>query len=226
MNNHQVVQRALEILLEHIMPFIEDKMNTLYGSNFWPYLENGDCTKSKLMSDSGGEVNSFKKYKDVLFYLNALIKNWSAFQGYFPSSNYVLCLCHSIKYFRNRWAHQSQFSLRETHRFVDEVQVLVEQISGYSNAEIENLRKYVLELYYSEEVTKANIQEQNNLICYANSSNLSLPQSSLVIQDEAMTEHNDKMNLNSLHEANFQKVLTENQNNAKDKYIITYYEEN
>jgi hypothetical protein len=228
MNNLQIVQSSLEILLNFLKPFVEDNLIKIYGDRYLVYLENGDCIISKVLSDKSQENSSFKKYKDVLFYLNGIIKNWSVLQNLFVSPNYALCLCHSIKHFRNKWAHQDNFSYRETHRLVDEVQTLLEQIN-VNCLEIDNMRKYTLEVYYSEEVSKFQANKSNNFY------NINLQDDSPMLdscginncnyQKEAIITNITTNDNNALHEANFQKILKSSQNNPNDKYIISYFDE-
>jgi hypothetical protein len=228
MNNLQIVQSALEILLNFLKPFVEDNLIKIYGDRYMVYLENGDCIISKVLSDKSQENSSFKKYKDVLFYLNGLIKNWSVLQNLFVSPNYALSLCHSIKYFRNKWAHQDNFSYRETHRLVDEVQTLLELIN-VNCLEIDNMRKYTLEVYFREEVSKFQANKSNNFY------NINLQDDSPMLdscsinysnyQKEATIINTTTNDNNALHEANFQKILKSSQNNPNDKYIISYFDE-
>ncbi len=114
-------------------------------------MENGPGYEMQPMQDYSDSLNK-GKYKDVLFYLNAMIKNWNLFKGLFKT-NYPLCLCHDIKFFRNKWAHQSLFSSREAYRCIDQCQALLEEceLDAY---EIDILRKEVLEYLYRDELSK------------------------------------------------------------------------
>jgi hypothetical protein len=230
MNNLQIVQRALEILLDFLKPFVENKLMTLYGERYWVYLENGDCFLSKVTTEKPNENSNFIKYKDVLYYINGIIKNWSVFQTQFILPNYSLCLCHSMKHFRNKWAHQDNFSFRETHRLLDEVQTFLEHLN-MSCSEIDNMRKYMLELYFTEEVSKYQANKGDNI---NNIYNLTQEEDSLMLDNTAINFQKESASImnksgndsNSLHEANFQKLLQSNQNNPNDKYIISYFDEN
>lgn len=184
MEYFHLVQSALEMVLRGIQPFIEEVLQNVYGSEYWVYMEGGlvgckpgamDNKISDQMKDfSYSSVNANKKYKDVLFYVNAMIKNWEIFRGLFPTG-YALCLCYNIKYFRNKWAHQSPFTTRELYRFFDECQALLEEIKA-DVGEIDGIRKAVMEMYYNEEVSKAlNLNTGNSQNVISSNPNLVLP---------------------------------------------------
>jgi hypothetical protein len=150
MEYKQIIQNALDVLKKQLEKFLELKLRDCYGDEFYIYMENGPKVNPNHMIDIN-IYNSKTKYKDVLYYLSAFIKNWEfPFKNLF-SNNYSLTLCHSIKYFRNRWAHQSVFTLRETYRLMDEGQALLEELN-MDHSEIEIIRKSVLEMLVEEEV--------------------------------------------------------------------------
>ena len=164
-----IIQNALEILLKNLKPFIEDSLINLYGNEYLFYMEHGIKAYSDISINNINsmkdynlnlELSNNKKYRDVLFYINALIKNWDGIKNLFKT-NYILCLSHDIKFFRHKWAHQSNFTTRELYRFVDQCQAFIEEFGG-EVYEIEILRKAVLEYLYNEEVNKALI---NSGIC-------------------------------------------------------------
>jgi hypothetical protein len=179
MEYKQIIQNALDILKKQLEKHLELKLRDCYGDEFYVYLENGPKVNPNNMMDKN-LYNSKTKYKDVLYYLNAFIKNWEfPFKNSF-NNNITLTLCHSIKYFRNRWAHQSLFSVRETYRLIDECQALLEELQ-LDHSEIDVIRKSVLELLANEEVKSdklgttpkidpiVNIKPQNNV--YVNPNN-------------------------------------------------------
>jgi hypothetical protein len=157
MDCHLIIQNCLEILLTQLEPVIHSTTSQIYGNDYLIYLEYGpkaanlSLTEMKDYAIHFNHPLNLRKYKDLLFYLNSIIKNWETLKGLFKT-NYVLCLCHSLKYFRNKWAHQSKFTKRELHRFIDECQVLLEEFDVKSD-EIDLIRKHALEAYYHEEVT-------------------------------------------------------------------------
>lgn len=173
------VQSCLDILKRQLQNYLEEILMKIYGEDYILYMEHGTKGVNQIIMNDYNVLNK-NKYKDVLFYLNAFIKNWELLSSLF-TTNYAVSLCHTIKYFRNKWAHQSPFSLRETYRFMDECQALIEEIKKDSS-EIDIIRKQLLEIYYASEVNNYynsinnnnNFQQNDNLINFSteNKSNL------------------------------------------------------
>jgi len=237
MEYHQIIHNALEIVLKNIQPFIEDNFKKVYGNEFWIYMENGPIINSQMNDHSD---NNIRRYKDLLFYLNAFIKNWNLFKGLF-NSNYIICLCYDIKYFRNKWAHQSLFSTREVYRFLDQSQALLEEIN-LNTYEIEILRKAILEYFYKEEVDKniasiKQLEPNNQGFLQHNSQINNQIQNNAYIDFQSINENNnykhqndenltmldgDEVDKNLLHYENYEKLM---KNKNFDVYKISYYDE-
>jgi hypothetical protein len=236
----QIIQNAFEILLNQLQPFVQIIMSKAYGSNFWLYMEHGSKAAgliSSEMKDFSSDLNqlqNMKKYKDVLYYLNAVVKNWEIFSG-ISLTNYPLCLCHSIKYFRNKWAHQSKFTTRELYRFFDECQALLEEFN-LNASELDLLRKSILEYYYNEEKNKflcdsissdgvinsSNSNNNNETKNYYNDfSDINKSNNYCSYDDHEMLDSELMDKTNNIHEENYQKLFTKNKNNL---YNITYYD--
>ena len=86
---------------------------------------------------------------DILFFLNVF---QGEFNNYFYNklnNNYSLSLSYSLKYFRNKIAHQSSLTLREIYRFIDETQAFMEELNIGNTQEkfdLENIRRNLLKL--------------------------------------------------------------------------------
>ena len=86
---------------------------------------------------------------DILFFLNVF---QGEFNNYFYNklnNNYSLSLSYSLKYFRNKIAHQSSLTLREIYRFIDETQAFMEELNIGNSEEkfnLENIRRNLLKL--------------------------------------------------------------------------------
>ena len=94
-------------------------------------------------------VNNNNNNTDILFFLNVF---QGEFNNYFYNklnNNYSLSLSYSLKYFRNKIAHQSSLTLREIYRFIDETQAFMEELN-IGNVEekfnLENIRRNLLKL--------------------------------------------------------------------------------
>jgi hypothetical protein len=86
---------------------------------------------------------------DILFFLNVF---QGEFNNYFYNklnNNYSLSLSYSLKYFRNKIAHQSSLTLREIYRFIDETEAFMDELNIGSSEEkfnLENIRRNLLKL--------------------------------------------------------------------------------
>ena len=94
-------------------------------------------------------VNNNNNNTDILFFLNVF---QGEFNNYFYNklnNNYSLSLSYSLKYFRNKIAHQSSLTLREIYRFIDETQAFMEELNIGNTQEkfdLENIRRNLLKL--------------------------------------------------------------------------------
>jgi hypothetical protein len=239
----QIIQNALDLLKKQLELFLETKLRDCYGDEFFIYMENGPKVNPNTMIDIN-LYNSKTKYKDVLYYLNAFIKNWEfPFKNQF-NHNYCLTLCHSIKYFRNRWAHQSTFTIRETYRLIDECQALLEELK-MDYREIELIRRQVMEMLYEEEKKSVKDNSFNLIGNTSNSSNNNFGNSNWPSnnvnpniqfntnnqsrfdcdQDELMIDVDDINNKDLLDEIKYQKLIYEQIQDKNNPYKITLYNE-
>ena len=86
---------------------------------------------------------------DILFFFNVF---QGEFNNYFYNklnNNYSLSLSYSLKYFRNKIAHQSSLTLREIYRFIDETEAFMDELNIGSSEEkfnLENIRRNLLKI--------------------------------------------------------------------------------
>lgn len=240
--NLTIVQAGLDILLKNIKLFMEETLKSIYGTNFWIYLEHGPKIAQQMhtleMKDYNltSDLQAGKTYRDVLFYLNSLIRNWETIRSLF-ATNHIISLCHDIKYFRNKWAHQSPFKLREVHRFLDSVQYILEELK-LEYYDIDCMRKAVLEAYYKDEVQIAmelrmqNINhEQNSQILQSSNFYNDFKEDSFRNLNRQMCNEDDlemidchEINRENLYESNYQNIIS-NQTGKNSSYSVTLLEE-
>jgi hypothetical protein len=210
METKQVIQQGLEILKTQLESYLTTTLQQVYGEDYMVYMENG--TRVNAMTDINLNNVNKHKYKDVLFYLNAFIKNWDFVFRQIFKTNYLLTLCHSIKYFRNRWAHQSQFTVRETYRLLDDCQALLEELS-INNKEIDNLRLSVLQSLVnlkSEEFTDINKNQYK-------------------IEDEDINMIDidpNELDNDLINDLNYQKLILDQLNNKSSGFKISEWNQN
>jgi hypothetical protein len=226
MEYKQIIQNGLDILKKELETYLETKLRDCYGDEFFVYMESGPKVNPNKMVDVN-LYNTKNKYKDVLFYLNAFIKNWEfPFKSMFNGHNYPLTLCHSIKYFRNRWAHQSVFTIRETYRLFDECQALLEELK-LDTTEIEIIRKGVLEMLVTEE-TKPKCKIDQDTKKPITGSNLNtLIENTNYNPNLNYQVNNNSNNINSIYQNNNQPwnsslINTNTNSNVSNNYNNNY----
>ena len=126
MDYSKATNYCLDLIQYHLKLFIENVYMMEYGeNNYKNYIYNEYYNMNK-----GQEF-----YTDCLFYMNFFISNYQILSKKL-NSNYPLNLIYSLKYFRNRIAHQAQISMRQIYRFIDETQALLEELNTASQEEI------------------------------------------------------------------------------------------
>jgi len=130
MDYFKLTQFALQILQNNLGKFICSNLN------------NDIINKYNINN------NNFSN-TDILFFLNVF---QGEFNNYFYNklnNNYSLSLSYSLKYFRNKIAHQSSLTLREIYRFIDETLAFMEELNIGNTEEkfdLENIRRNLLKL--------------------------------------------------------------------------------
>ena len=117
---------CLDLIQYHLKLFIENVYMMEYGENNY---------KNYIYNEYYNMNNGQEFYTDCLFYMNFFISNYQILSKKL-NSNYPLNLIYSLKYFRNRIAHQAQISMRQIYRFIDETQALLEELNTASQEEI------------------------------------------------------------------------------------------
>lgn len=133
MDYFQVTQHCLELIRKYLQIFITQVYINKYGQdNYKVYLDNNTLSNSNPSYMSDVSSSNFTKYDDALYYMNLFLNNFNTLSTAL-SSNYAVTLIHSLRFFRNRIAHQAPLSLRMVYRFVDETQCLLEELNVGQN---------------------------------------------------------------------------------------------
>ena len=154
MNTRQLISKSIDSLQIIFGSYMESVFEAMYGKDWECQMENMDYD----MREKLGQNNSRKNHKfskDLNFYLGLLMKYYPKFNF---SNNYILTLTHYIKNIRNRWAHNYNFSERETYRIIDIFQSFLEEFS-LDTSEIESTRLECLESLMAYEIKS---KEQKN----------------------------------------------------------------
>jgi len=200
MENSSIIQKVLQITKENLEFFIETVFIEIYGEDkFIIYLNNSHPEKKdniEMMDYNEIKENYNNKFKDISYFINIFLKYW---EGIFKQKlihNYVLTLIHSIRYFRNKWAHQSHMNERELYRFVDECQSFLEEMKINDENFIKNLNELnFIRLNCLEKLVYA---EMNKNHFYVNNNNN--------ILNETVSDKNDNFSNISCKPNNFENI--------------------
>ena len=191
---------CLDLIQYHLKLFIENVYIYEYGeNNYQKYIYNE-------MNNNGQEF-----YNDCLFYMNFFTGNFQ-FLSKRLNSNYSLNLVYSLKYFRNRIAHQAPISMRQIYRFIDETQALLEELNTASQDEIFKLEAG------RKEIMKVMLNCNDNIIVMGkekNKSNFNDFEADMKdIEYEKKKKMKEKINLITQQqkvEYNYQRIMNNNE---------------
>ena len=192
-----IIHRTLQLTKENLEYYIELNLREVYGNEkFIIYLNNpnpGKNESQEQMIDFRDLENNYrKKFKDVSYFTNLFLKHWEGIFKPKLTNNYVLSLIHSIRHFRNRWAHQSNMNEREVYRLADEAQALLEEIrpnDGKGSERIEemnDIRLDALEKLVFAEMDRHNVNNNNHDLNNGSETN---PQSVQANKDNKFSKH-------------------------------------
>lgn len=113
--DHQRIGIALELLSEGLFPFFEQQLREFYGDR-WEEAARGHCRSQAYATD--------------LFHWDAqaiLTVMWDTWNNVFRKNLGVIerSIVSELREFRNRWAHQADFSEDDVYRVLDNVQRLL-----------------------------------------------------------------------------------------------------
>lgn len=89
--------------------------------------------KELLPSNSSSlQINTTSlQTSDLIFYINQILKNINHFKSYINSPFFINSL-YNIKTFRNLWAHQSNLTINDYYRFLDDCSLVINDLSPSS----------------------------------------------------------------------------------------------
>ena len=235
MENKGIILNALELTKNSLSKFIEKTFIERFGNNWENALVNGPIQEIEMNGKSKKENDV--KYRDLNFYISSFLSHWSIFLKNKFHTNFPLTLCHTVKHYRNKWAHQSSFNSQETYRIVDACINLVEELGENSLALCE-LAKVCLNNFFNDikkgdynNMGKDSIsktENSNNNDCNKNMSNISnmlnMPHevkdnfnynnnfnNNISFQENQLSTHKENSNYNNIH---FQQLDFQFQNSG------------
>ena len=134
-----ISQYCLNLIKNNLKQFFESKYKNIIEEEY------------KSSSDT---------FFDVMFYFTVLKNNINQIK---EIPRIIINTVHSIKFFRNKIAHQIPVTLREFYRFVDDTQIIIELLNVCNKSEvvkIENTRKEIIK--------RMNASDDNKIIIGSN----------------------------------------------------------
>ena len=142
--NHERVGKALELLRNGIAPFIEREFESAYPgkaqSQAWLFLGDDRLNGKKTITEWDAA---------------ALLKvMWEAWNEVFrrtlgPAER---SLVQELRDYRNKWAHQENFSGDDAYRALDSVARMLSAVSAPESNEIEKMKMELLRVRFDEQV--------------------------------------------------------------------------
>lgn len=146
MTNHERVGKALELLKDGLIPFVERELKAQDGQ-LW--FEKARASVSETQADLFNQKG--KPRWDVAA---LLIVMWNQWNDIFKKTlgQTERTLVSELRDVRNKWAHQQTFSSDDSYRALDSAARLLSAISAPQAAEIEKTKMELLRLRFDEQV--------------------------------------------------------------------------
>lgn len=141
-SNHERVGRALSLLKQGLLPFVERQMQAIYGAR-WQY-EAVTSLRDQHIGDDGLHLDSQA----------LLLIMWDQWQQVFKTvlGHAERSLISELRETRNEWAHQKAFSTDDAYRALDSIQRLLNAVSAASEAgEVERQKQELLRVRFEEQ---------------------------------------------------------------------------
>lgn len=143
-SNQVRIAGALDLLTRGMGPYVEKRLKAVYGDS-WRRSAVGSFRDDRSRGD-GQNVDW-----DAHAVLTVMWDQWNAaFRtelGHTERS-----LVSELREFRNRWAHQAEFDFDDTYRVLDSVRRLLAAAKCPQVAEVNQLKRELLEAHVAEEV--------------------------------------------------------------------------
>lgn len=145
-NNRDIIGKALESLRQGLYPYVEQKMQVVYSSDWTQKATSHlrDFQKAKQQADDIIR-------EDIAALLTVVNREWEkVFKVNLSQPDRALIT--ELLEVRNQWAHQSTFLTDDTYRAVDSVFRLLKSISATQMLDVDKQRQNVLRILSQEQV--------------------------------------------------------------------------
>lgn len=141
LTNHERVGRALTLLNEGLMPFVERELKTEYGEDWEQITDEAYPDKNATRNEHG----LWDTQKLLMVMWNLWSPVFSRILGHAERS-----IVSELRETRNQWAHQTPFSTNDAHRALDSIARLLSAVSAPQAADVEQMRLDLLRLQFEE----------------------------------------------------------------------------
>ncbi len=153
LTNHEQVGRALSLLNEGLMPFVEQELKAEYGDDWEEIADEGYPDKNATRNEQG----LWDTQKLLVVVWNQWNQVFSRILGHTERS-----ILSELRETRNQWAHQKPFSTNDAHRALDSIARLLSAVSAPQADKVEKMRQDLLRVQFEEkrrsEMRKASFQ--------------------------------------------------------------------
>ena len=144
-SNAERVGKALEYLREGLVPFVEREMQDTHGAKEW-------LKKAKDCFNTGQKTTLKEKPHrwDTYALLQVMNNQWNlVFKKVLSKSDRSLVM--ELQDFRNRYAHEENFSSDDALRALEDVKRLLEAVSAPQATEVAKMRQEIMRTLFAEQ---------------------------------------------------------------------------
>ncbi|RMH56280.1 MAG: ATP-binding protein [Deinococcus-Thermus bacterium] len=142
LSNREIVGRGLDLLKAALKPFVEREYRRVYGED-WA-KEVAEVLRGDRYSLQDPDAQALLKLMDFRWneVFDAKLGRWGR------------TLVKELIEVRNRWGHQSAFSLEDAHRALDSITRLLEMIAAEEARETDRMARELLRRRYEEDARR------------------------------------------------------------------------
>lgn len=142
--NHERIGKALELLNQGLLPFLEREMKAQFKSKWL------DAVKESLRADQLHVSATGAVKWDTQAILAVIWNHWNdVFKKTLgPSDRSIVSELREV---RNRWAHQNNFSTDDTYRAIDSIHRLLTSVTAMEAHEVDQMKQAILRVRFDEQ---------------------------------------------------------------------------
>lgn len=142
------IARALDLLTQGVSPFVERELQAFYRDN-WQEAARGSFREDRGVAINKGEQIRWDTH-------SLLTVMWDQWNGVFRTKlgHAERSLVSELREYRNRWAHQQQFSFEDTYRILDSVERLLTAVSAPEADLVRQERRTLMQEEVAEELNR------------------------------------------------------------------------